>query len=84
MILTHFLMQQLQYFEQKIPRELLGGEQGRTFGIKVANQSMPSTVSTFLVYTNTNNNNNNNYYYYYYYYYYYIISPLQCLEHPIF
>ena len=49
MILTNIFPRWLQYFRAQIMRELLGGEQQRTFGVWVANQNGPSTLSTILL-----------------------------------
>ena len=52
MILNYSFLQQLQYFQAQIPRELLEGEYQRIFEICVANQSVPSALATLLAYTN--------------------------------
>ena len=49
---THLFLQWLQYFQAQIPRELLGDEKQRIFGVWVANQSAPSAFPSVLVYDN--------------------------------
>lgn len=45
-----------KYLREPIPRELLGGELEKMFGVWVANQSTPSTLSTVLVQVSTKRN----------------------------
>ena len=52
MILTHLSLQPLKYFWVQIPCELPRGEEQRIFQVRVANQSVPLTLSTVLVFSN--------------------------------
>ena len=52
MILTHLSLQPLKYFWVQIPRDLPRGKEQRIFQVRVANQSVPSTQSTVLVFSN--------------------------------
>ena len=52
MILTHLVIEGLKYFQVQILLDLLGVEQQRIFGLWVANQSMPSMLTTVLLYAN--------------------------------
>ena len=52
MILTYLSLQPLKYFSVQIPHDLPSGEEQRIFQVRVANQSVPSTISTVLVFSN--------------------------------
>ena len=52
MILTYLSLKPLKYFWVQIPHDFPRGKEQRIFQVRVANQSVLSTLSTVLVFSN--------------------------------